>query len=315
MTTELAVRNAGAAGAVARIIEVGDWGKLSAEQRVEGIRYLCDELGISPLVQPFDLIPAGQGGKLTLYANRRAAAALAHRNGISVHTVSTETIGGNYVVSVRATDAAGREFDEVGAVCLEGLGGQKVGNAIMHAQTKATRRAILGISGLGLLDETEAPADPPPIIVDPATGEVKDRPALKPPPAAPRNRENAGPRMADSVKHRRLRDDLKRAADELGHDNNRLYAIVRQKTGKSIDDLTTDELQAQVDEAQAVVGKQRAAQAIAASEQEQAAPEGSALAQEASEDVRNGQRVEDAFGDAQVPVGAPQGADNEEVQS
>jgi hypothetical protein len=44
----------------------------------------------------------------------------------------------------------------MGAVAIAGLKGEALANALMKAETKAKRRVTLSISGLGMLDETEA---------------------------------------------------------------------------------------------------------------------------------------------------------------
>ena len=63
-------------------------------------------------------------------------------------------------MTVRATAKDGRQTDEIGAVPIKGLQGENLANALMKAVTKAKRRAILSVCGLGLLDETEVDSIP-----------------------------------------------------------------------------------------------------------------------------------------------------------
>jgi hypothetical protein len=71
-----------------------------------------------------------------------------------------EEVAGVYVVNDRCTGPDGRYTEEVGCVCLDGLKGEALSNAIMKARTKASRRATLSHVGLGFLDETETETIP-----------------------------------------------------------------------------------------------------------------------------------------------------------
>ncbi|MGE5594790.1 MAG: hypothetical protein ACM3S1_01995 [Hyphomicrobiales bacterium] len=72
----------------------------------------------------------------------------------------------------------GRTDESVGAVSVKGLQGENLANALMKAETKATRRVTLSVAGLGWLDETEVASvqDAPAVNVDLETGEVVDEP-------------------------------------------------------------------------------------------------------------------------------------------
>jgi hypothetical protein len=60
-----------------------------------------------------------------------------------------------YVVTVRAKLADGRYTDEDGAVTIGNSTGDNLANGLMKATTKAKRRAVLALLGLGMMDESE----------------------------------------------------------------------------------------------------------------------------------------------------------------
>jgi hypothetical protein len=141
-----------------RVVVGGDIAKLSAGQRLEYYRKVCESLGLNPLTQPFQYISLQ--GKLTLYATRACTDQLRRLNGVSVAIVSRETVGDVYIVTAQATDKHGRKDEATGAVAIGNLKGDALANALMKAETKAKRRVTLSIVGLGWLDETEVETIP-----------------------------------------------------------------------------------------------------------------------------------------------------------
>lgn len=145
----------------------GDLEKLTAEGRIAYYIHRCKTQGLDPLSRPFDYIkvPGMIKGthKLVLYANKNCAEQLREIHHISSTILKEETESGVLRVYVRASKPiiidgkliAYREFDEVGAVSIAGVGSTELANARMKAVTKAHRRAALGIQGLGLSDESE----------------------------------------------------------------------------------------------------------------------------------------------------------------
>jgi hypothetical protein len=75
------------------------------------------------------------------------------------------------LVMVRAKAADGRQTDEMGAVPVIGLKGADLANAYMKAITKAKRRAVLSLCGLGMMDETEL--ETVPRVATPTPGVVR----------------------------------------------------------------------------------------------------------------------------------------------
>lgn len=129
-------------------------------------------------------------GKEVLYALKAATDQLAAKHGVRMTIVSQATEDGIRVVTVRAEAKDGRVTEEIGALPIKGLTGEAMSNALMKCVTKAKRRAVLSLCGLGLLDETEVESIPnaapvvetaPVVVVDPP----KPAPAaqVKPPPA------------------------------------------------------------------------------------------------------------------------------------
>ncbi|MCL2451133.1 MAG: hypothetical protein FWD17_19475, partial [Polyangiaceae bacterium] len=121
--------------------------------------------------------------KLTLYARKDATDQLRSRNQISVEVVSKETTDDLFVVVARARTPDGRVDEDMGAVDVKGLTGEKRGNALMKAMTKAKRRVTLSICGLGMADESDVETipDAKPVTVDMQTGEIVGE-AIQPPP-------------------------------------------------------------------------------------------------------------------------------------
>lgn len=160
------------------LISTGDIGKLNPTQRIAYYRARCERAGLDPTAQPFEYLTLQ--GKTILYAKKGATDQLASVHKIRTTILSQSTEGGVRVVTVRAEAADGRATEEVGVANVENLKGDNLGNAMMKAVTKAKRRAILSLCGLGMMDETEVETLP---RADPSTGEVKR--AAPPPPAKP----------------------------------------------------------------------------------------------------------------------------------
>ncbi len=136
-----------------RVVIGGDLSKLSASERLQYYREVCDSLGLNPLTKPFEYITLS--GKLTLYARRDATDQLRKLHSVSIRITAREQVGDVYAVSASAVDRSGRTDESVGAVPTQGLKGEALANALMKAETKAKRRVTLSICGLGMLDETE----------------------------------------------------------------------------------------------------------------------------------------------------------------
>lgn len=164
-------------GVVEQVLLGGDLSKATPQQRVAHYLALCESLHLNPLSKPFDYIVLN--GKLTLYTRKDATEQLRKRDGVSIVSVVPQQIGETYVVTVSVRDEKGRTDAATGAVCITGLKGEALANAMMKAETKAKRRATLSLCGLGMPDESEIDSIPDarPAVVDVHTGEIALPPA------------------------------------------------------------------------------------------------------------------------------------------
>lgn len=140
------------------LIAGGDLSRLSQPQRLEYYKVRCERAGLDPSAQPFEYLTLQ--GKTILYAKKTCTDQLASIHKIRASITSQVTESDIRVVTARAIAADGRETEDVGAVNVSGLKGEALANALMKAVTKAKRRAILSLCGLGMLDETEVETIP-----------------------------------------------------------------------------------------------------------------------------------------------------------
>jgi hypothetical protein len=160
------------------LVTGGDCAKLNDNQKLAYYKARCEAAGIDPRCQPFQFL--NLQGKVVLYALKGATDQLASKHGIKVEIASQVTEAGIRTVTVRATAKDGRQTDEIGAVSVEGVKGDQLCNAYMKAVTKAKRRAVLSLCGLGMMDETEIETVPNavPLVVP-----IIEHPAPPPTPA------------------------------------------------------------------------------------------------------------------------------------
>ena len=176
-----------------KVILNADLSSLTAEQRVNFYYQVCDQYGLDPFTRPFEFIK--MNGKLVLYATKSCASALQELKSISVEIVKQEQFQDVWIVTVRGTrknDAAPSEIqiaENVGITPIKGLSGDQLSNSIMKAVTKAQRRLILQMCGLGSTDETElqsiANVSPQPVVkveVD-EQGEIQAEEVIEPEPS------------------------------------------------------------------------------------------------------------------------------------
>lgn len=180
MGTQVAIANGHAgphAALLPQIMEsvllLGDLAKLTPAQRVSYYGSVCESLRLNPLTKPFEYIVLN--GRLTLYALKGCTEQLRARDNISLMITDRQLIGEVYVVTTRASTAAGRVDESTGAVAIAGLKGEALANAYLKAETKAKRRVTLSICGLGILDESEVDSVPGArrVAVDIHNGEIQ----------------------------------------------------------------------------------------------------------------------------------------------
>ena len=115
----------------------------------------------------------GSGEKhLVLYATKGATNKIRDIRGIDVVELTDKIVAGAYVVTAKVKNAKGRIDMATGAAAIEGKRGKHLEDAFALAQTRASRRATLQMSGLDLLDESEV------FDTDKAVASVDNPPAL-----------------------------------------------------------------------------------------------------------------------------------------
>jgi len=138
-------------------IASGDYSRLDDAQRGDVVLALCRATGLNPLTKPFDFLKLQ--GKLILYANRNAGDQLAAQHRITrkiVRGPEIVDVGGKKLVLCvcEASTPDGRTEHATATVDLADPCG--LANVYMKAETKAKRRAALAVTGLSILDESEA---------------------------------------------------------------------------------------------------------------------------------------------------------------
>lgn len=149
----------------------GDIGRLTAAQKIEYYRHVCEKLGLDPLSQPFRILKLH--GKEILYCHRGGVQQLNKLHQVSHEIKAREVVNGCYVVTAQASTPEGRKTESIGAAPVHHLQGEALCNAMMKAETKAKRRATLDLLGLGMMDETELPADPVKVELNIAPAQAK----------------------------------------------------------------------------------------------------------------------------------------------
>lgn len=160
-----------------QVVIGGDLSAMSAADRVNYYRTVCESLGLNPFTRPFDYLKLN--GKLTLYAKKDATEQLRTLKGISIDDLNISETGDNYTVIVKGHDVSGRSDIEIGVVSKRDMQGNTA-NAQMKAVTKAKRRLTLSLAGLGWLDESEIDSIPdakPVQVTD--DGVIIDEPKLE----------------------------------------------------------------------------------------------------------------------------------------
>ena len=143
----------GDANTLANILITGDLSKLDQKQQWGYYVSLCERLQIDPYTRPFQLL--NLKGKLTMYATKACTEQLATTRNLTVDPYDVQLVDGLAIVKAKALKPTGQYATASGVVSVENLKGEDKANAVMKAETKACRRAVLRLCGLGMLDETE----------------------------------------------------------------------------------------------------------------------------------------------------------------
>lgn len=167
MSTALATKEELNDDSLFALVTTGDCKQLNPQQKIAYYRARCEAAGLDPRTAPFQFLTLQ--GREILYALKSATDQLAAKHGIRCEILAQQTESDIRVVTVRATTKDGRQTDEIGAVSVKNKQGEDLCNALMKACTKAKRRAVLAVCGLGMLDETELDTIPGarPVSVEP----------------------------------------------------------------------------------------------------------------------------------------------------
>lgn len=138
---------------ISQIVMDGNIGKLTEAQKLQYYYAMCERIGLDPLSHPLQYLKLSS--REVLYVTKGATDQIARNQGISRRIVARERIGDVYVVTAQASDKTGRVEESTGAISIAGLGGENLCNAMLKAESKAKRRAILSMCSIGLMDESE----------------------------------------------------------------------------------------------------------------------------------------------------------------
>lgn len=213
MATEIATRSSNGPPASAepllslspdlvhRLVVGGDLGALSPQQQSEYYVYRARAMGLDPAAKPFEYLKLN--GKTVLYATKSCTDQLVSLHRLSVTITETKVIEGVYAVTAKAARPDGSAVEDIGAATIKGLQGEALANGLMKATTKAKRRAVLSLCGLGMLDETEVssiPAAEPMRQVEGPPPQQRQRPGTLPS-VSSRDREAFRQRIIKAVEH------------------------------------------------------------------------------------------------------------------
>lgn len=175
-----------------------DLSRLSPPERLEYYRRVCESVGLNPLTRPFIYVQVQQ--RLVLYPTADAAYQFSNIYGLTTEVLSRSMENELCVVEVRVTKPNGQSSMASGVVPLIVTEYEKTkvkpramtpgekANAMMKAETKARRRAILSLVGLSRPPEYldyESKQEDNRVLnsgerswVDPSTGVIHDKSKL-----------------------------------------------------------------------------------------------------------------------------------------
>jgi hypothetical protein len=185
---------------IERVIVLGDLSELSPRERSAYYLSVCDSVGLNPSTMPFLYVRLN--GKLALYATKNCSDQLRQIHGVSVVSLSRETVDGIHIVTATVVSGTGRRDEDVGAVNIAGKKGEDLANALMKATTKAKRRATLSLCGLSFLDETELDTvKGAKLVTVTDDGEIVDEKPIQPAKPAPTSEPDLTRQLQASVDH------------------------------------------------------------------------------------------------------------------
>jgi hypothetical protein len=234
---------------VSKVILNGDLRGLSPVQKVDYYNGVCKTVGLNPVTKPFDYIVLNQ--KEILYANKGCAEQLRNIHAISIKVVDREKIDGVYIVTVEATNAAGRTDSSTGCLNIENLKGESLANAFMKAETKAKRRVTLSICGLNMLDELEVQS----ALAENGHQQSEQAPEYKVIDKAAPEKAAKTVVMPKEATRDSLAQQIVAAGSTLNLRGKNLTEWIKEETGKNTKDLTHSEMETVLGKLQQEIGR------------------------------------------------------------
>lgn len=132
-----------------------DWKAVDQNTRVRFVSRLCEQLGISPVLNPFRFID--MKGVTVLYAPAAATALIGNANRISQEILKEVYDKEKQILKIyiRSSQPDGRFVDEYASLFLGSNAGEARANLEMKCLTKAKRRGILAMVNMSIPDEEE----------------------------------------------------------------------------------------------------------------------------------------------------------------
>lgn len=139
-----------------KVIATGDLLGLTDQERIVWYRVRCEMVGVDWRANPFKYLTLNR--KLVLYPSLELAQQICSNRNISTIITDRQILGEAFCVTCRATDPLGRSADSMGAVYIKGLVGEAYCNALLKSESKARRRAVFALCGLGGTDDEDIAA-------------------------------------------------------------------------------------------------------------------------------------------------------------
>lgn len=235
-------------GALQAFVLDGDLSSVPRDKRAAIYVALCSYIGVDPIERPFLIFKDKK--REVLYAARSCTSALCRSRGISreLLSVATETLAGHEIIVAKARAtivSTGRHDEATGAVPvlvedrewderarkMVSLGWRKpnpdeASNAVMKAETKAKRRAVLDLVGLGIPDESEVATirDARTATLDLATGNIIEAETVEQPQRRPSASKPSPAKPAPSDEVARIKADLAKIGHVTGEKPSEAWA-------------------------------------------------------------------------------------------
>jgi len=141
-----------------KFIPIYDLSNLTEEQKQEYVGAVCDHLEVPKELNLVRLIWSDEGDgarRQVAYVLKGATDIIREKRKITTESLTSQIVQGSVVFTATGKDKEGRQEIAVGSAFIGNAIGKNLDNAIMTAQTRATRRMTIQFVGGGVLDESE----------------------------------------------------------------------------------------------------------------------------------------------------------------